>query len=243
MGGSGRTGLGHGGPLQPGVPGLARALPRPPFLFRLVEGHRPSCSPHTVACQGCTACLGAQLDCLGTNHGSSPYRPPLPRAPSRAATPQAWGCWPAPPRTPGAGTPSPRGACAPGCVTAVRLRRGPCPRAQRPRPVSPYFPGEASCAPVPSRREKQGGGGRGGDRAVRKKEKGFFCFCAQAEALRQVALYGIHHETLQPPEGRVCEPQVRGPRWRMRARVEGQRVCGQLHWKQDKRRGSSRPRN
>lgn len=122
------------------------------------------------------------------------------------------GCWPGP----HSGGPSshsrhwqpqpPRRLC-PGCVTAMWLQRGPLPSAQLPLPRVYLVPGEtscASCAPVPSKRAKQGGG-RGGDRAI-EKEKAFFAFAHMLERFRQMALCGIHREMLQPREGRDVGP-------------------------------------
>ena len=155
---------------------------------------------------------------LWPSHGAGPVRGledrPGPRRSPCSLEFLDWpgGCWPGP----HSGGPSshsrhwqpqpPRRLC-PGCVTAMWLQRGPLPSAQLPLPRVYLVPGEtscASCAPVPSKRAKQGGG-RGGDRAI-EKEKAFFAFAHTLERFRQMALCGIHREMLQPREGRDVGP-------------------------------------
>lgn len=69
----------------------------PPFLFRLVEGHGPSCSPHAVACQGRAACLAAGVHSwTDAASGQATPRAPVdlisPGSPARPPRPQAgWG--------------------------------------------------------------------------------------------------------------------------------------------------------
>ena len=134
----------------------------PPFLFRLIEGHGLSCSPHAVACQGRPACLAAGVHSW-TDAASGQTRPRAPvdlislGSPGRLPRPRGWpgsSLRQAPPCTPSTGTPSPlRCLCAQLCDCAVAAARTPALEHSRPHPVS-YIPGETSCAPISSKRAK-----------------------------------------------------------------------------------------